>query len=126
MGCGIITVITVIVVINANFITSLLSNDPLVIKESSRYLYISAISEPFMAIGTILIGALNGAGDTKQTMIRILSSLWGVRIPLALILAFLFGFRAYGIWWAMTISIIIQALLIYKRHNSRRWIRDDY
>lgn len=126
LGCGIISLITVLVVFNAEKVTSFLSKDPIVVRESSRYLYISAISEPFMAIGTILIGALNGAGDTKQTMIRILSSLWGVRIPLALIFAFIFGFGAYGIWWAMTISIIIQALLIYKRHNSRRWIRDDY
>ncbi len=126
LGCGIISIITIIVVLNADRITSLLSKDPLVVRESARYLYISAVSEPFMAVGSILIGALNGAGDTKATMIRILTSLWGVRIPLALISALVFGFGAYGVWWAMTISIIIQAILIYKRHKSKRWIKHDY
>lgn len=126
LGCGIISIITIIVVLNADMITSLLSKDPMVIKESARYLYISAISEPFMAIGSILIGALNGAGDTKATMIRILTSLWGVRIPLASILGLILGFGAYGVWWAMTISIIIQAALIYRRHRSKRWLKNDY
>ncbi|MCX8084824.1 MAG: MATE family efflux transporter [Calditerrivibrio sp.] len=122
LGCGIITIMTVFVVVNAEIITGFLSNDLRVMKESMRYLYISAISEPFMAIGTILIGGLNGAGDTKHTMLRIMGSLWGVRIPLAFILGVYAGFGAYGIWWAMTISIIVQAILIYNRFKTKRWL----
>ncbi|MCA1927025.1 MAG: MATE family efflux transporter [Calditerrivibrio sp.] len=122
MGSAIISIMTMLVVFNAENIANLLSKDEGVVKASIHYIYISAISEPFMAIGTILIGGLNGAGDTKATMKRILGSLWGVRIPLAF-LGVVLGFGAYGIWWAMTISIIVQAMLIFKRYYSRRWIK---
>ncbi len=37
----------------------------MVIEESITYIYISMISEPFMAWGMILSGGLNGAGDTR-------------------------------------------------------------
>lgn len=124
MGCAIISIMTMVVVFNAKNIANLLSKDEDVIKASINYIYISSISEPFMAIGTILIGGLNGAGDTKSTMKRILGSLWGVRIPLAF-LGVILGFGAYGIWWAMTISIIVQAILIFKRYYSRRWIQHE-
>lgn len=122
MGSAIILTITILVVFNAENIANLLSRDEDVIRSSIHYIYISSISEPFMAIGTILIGGLNGAGDTRATMKRILGSLWGVRIPLAF-LGVMLGFGAYGIWWAMTISIIVQAILIFKRYHSRRWIK---
>jgi len=125
LGCVIIILMTLIVVFNARHIATFLSNDKDVISASIDYIYISAVSEPFMALGTILIGGLNGAGDTRATMKRIIISLWGVRIPLALFLGTYLGFGAYGIWWAMVISIITQAVLVYIRYKSKRWIKNE-
>jgi Na+-driven multidrug efflux pump len=110
------------VVLNARWIVSFLSTDDIVILESKKYLYISMISEPFMAWGIILGGGLNGAGDTKSVLIRVAVSVWLVRIPLSYLFVNLLGFGAVSAWWAMNLSQFVQAFLISKRYFSKKWL----
>jgi putative MATE family efflux protein len=86
IGVGIVTLMVITVILNARWIVPFLSNNEVVIKESVKYIYISMISEPFMAWGIILGGGLNGAGDTKSVLMRVALSLWLVRIPLTFLL----------------------------------------
>lgn len=122
IGVGIVTLLVIIVVINARWIVSFLSPHPVVIRESIRYIYISMISEPVMAWGMILGGGLNGAGDTKSVLLRVALSLWLVRIPLSYIFVFLLGWGAAAVWWCMNLSQFVQALLISKRYFTGRWL----
>jgi putative MATE family efflux protein len=122
IGVLIVTVMVVAVVINARWITSFLSNNEIVVKESMKYIYISMISEPFMAWGIILGGGLSGAGDTKSVMIRVALSVWLVRIPLSYIFIVLFGFGPVSVWWSMNLSQFLQAFLISKRYLKREWL----
>jgi putative MATE family efflux protein len=121
IGVGIIMMMAIAVVLNARWIASSLSTNEIVIHESVKYLYISMISEPFMAWGIILGGGLNGAGDTKSVMLRVALSLWLVRIPLSYILVTVFGFGAVSVWWSMNLSQFVQASLISKRYFSKKW-----
>lgn len=121
IGVAVVAVLVVIVILNAWWITSLLSKSDVVIKEGVRYLYISMISEPFMAWGIILGGGLNGAGDTRGVMTRVALSLWLVRIPLAYVLVTMFGFGPAAIWWSMNASQAVQAFLMYRRYTRRAW-----
>lgn len=123
IGVSVVTVLVAIVILNARWITSLLSTNEVVIGEGMRYLYISMISEPFMAWGMILGGGLNGAGDTKGVMIRVAVALWLVRIPLAYLLVTVFGLGASAIWWSMNASQAVQAFLIHRRYARRHWLR---
>ena len=123
IGVVIVTLMVIAVVLNAPWIVSLLSNNEIVIKESVKYIFISMISEPFMAWGIILSGGLNGAGDTKNVLLRVALSVWLVRIPLSYIFVVLFGFGAVSVWWSMNISQFVQAFLISKRYFSREWCK---
>jgi MATE family multidrug resistance protein len=123
IGVVIVTLMVIAVVLNARWIVSLLSNNEIVIKESVKYIFISMISEPFMAWGMILSGGLNGAGDTKSVLMRVALSVWLVRIPLSYIFVVLFGFGAVSVWWSMNISQFVQAFLISKRYFSREWYK---
>ncbi|RPI89236.1 MAG: MATE family efflux transporter, partial [Spirochaetales bacterium] len=91
IGVAIISVMTVVIVLNARTLAGALSGNQLVVKESVRYLYISMVSEPFMAWAVILGGALNGAGDTKGVMRIVITSQWLVRLPLAYLFGILLG-----------------------------------
>jgi multidrug resistance protein, MATE family len=122
IGVCLIFVLVVIVVTNAWWITPLLSVDPIVAAESKKYLYIALISEPFMAWGVILGGALSGAGVTRSVMIRIAMSVWCVRLPLAYLGVAVFGFGAASVWWAMNISQFVQAFVLYRRYSRRDWL----
>jgi len=122
IGVFIVTLMVIVVILNAWWIVSFLSNHPIVIRESITYLYISLISEPFMAWGMILGGGLSGAGDTRSVMIRVALSLWLVRIPLSFVLVVFLGFGPTSVWWSMNLSQFVQAFLISKRYFNRGWL----
>ena len=122
IGVFIVTMMVFVVILNARWIVSFLSSNAIVIRESVQYLYISMISEPFMAWGIILGGGLSGAGDTKSVLMRVALSVWLVRIPLSFILVVLFGFGPASVWWSMNISQVVQAFLMSKRYFNKGWL----
>ena len=122
IGVLIVTMMAIAVILNARWVASFLSDNEIVIRESMKYIYVSMISEPFMAWGIILGGGLNGAGDTKSVMIRVALSVWFVRIPLSYIFVVLFGFGPISVWWSMNISQFVQAFLMSKRYFDREWL----
>lgn len=122
LGVFIIIILTLIVMLNARNIVPLLSNSPVVIEESLKYIYISLLFEPIMAWGIILGGGLNGAGDTKSVMLIVALTLWLIRIPLSFILGISYGFGPVGIWWAMNISIFVQAAILSLRYLAKKWL----
>jgi len=121
-GVMLVTLLVAIVILNAPRIASLLSNNPVVVRESVRYLYIAMISEPFMAWGAILGGGLSGAGDTRNVLIRVALCIWVVRIPLAYLFVVVLGFGAAWVWWSMNISQFVQAYLLYRWYAKRKWL----
>jgi MATE family multidrug resistance protein len=123
IGVGVVTIMVIAVILNARWIASYLSNNEIVVRESVKYLFVSMISEPFMAWGVILAGALNGSGDTRNVLIRVAIGLWLVRIPLSYISVVWLGFGAVSVWWAMNLSQFVQAFLISKRYFSREWCK---
>ncbi len=122
LGTVIVVFLTLLVVLNAGRISGLLSHDGSVVHECRWYIYISMISEPFMAWGVILGGGLSGAGDTKGIMKIILFSLWVVRIPLSFLLGIYLEMGQVFIWWSMNASILIQSLLLTRRFFHKKWL----
>jgi len=105
----------------AGAISSPIAKDPQVLDETVRYIRITMLSEPFMAISVILGGCLMGAGDTKGAMIVIVSTLWVIRLPLAYFLSVIGGYGAYGVWMAMVISMFFQGIAMTARFRYGRW-----
>jgi MATE family multidrug resistance protein len=122
IGVSVVAVMVLLVVLNARWIASFLSNNPVVVHETVRYIYISMISEPFMALGIILGGGLSGAGDTKSVMIRVAGSVWFIRLPLAYLLVVILGFGAASVWWSMNISQFVQCWFLYRRFTKKSWL----
>lgn len=98
-----------------------IAGDASVLAETVRYLRIMMVSEPLMALSLILGGCLQGAGDTKGTMIVIVGTLWIVRLPLAFILAVAAGYGAVGVWIAMVVSMYCQGTVMTIRFRRGRW-----
>ncbi len=120
-GAGVVSAMAVAVFLGAEFLSSLLARDAAVIAETTRYLRISMVSEPFLAVSFSLSGGLQGAGDTRGTMWVIIVAMWLVRLPLAWFLSAILGFGALGVWVAMTASVIFQGLLMARRFHQGKW-----
>jgi len=122
VGVSVVVILVAVAVVNARWITSFLTSNPVVMKESMTYIYIALISEPFMAWGIILGGGLGGAGDTRSVMLRVSGSVWFVRLPLAYLFVVILGYGAVSVWWCMNISQFVQCFLLYRRYSQRKWI----
>jgi putative MATE family efflux protein len=120
-GVAFVSFMALPVFIWAGALSSTVAQDQQVVAETIRYLRITMLSEPFMAISVILGGCLMGAGDTKGAMIVIVSTLWIVRLPLAYLLAVVAGYGATGVWASMVISMFFQGVAMTVRFRNGRW-----
>lgn len=103
-------------------IAQIMSHDPTTINFSSSYMKINAFAEPFLAIPMILMGAMQGAGDTKMPMWISLFCNWLVRLPIAWYLAITLGMGTNGVWFAMVASVVVCAILCIWRFQSGKWL----
>jgi putative MATE family efflux protein len=120
-GVAFVSLIALPIFIWAETITSPIAKNQMVLTETVRYLRITMLSEPFMAISVILGGCLMGAGDTKGAMFVILATLWVIRLPLAYILSIVLGYGAVGVWIAMVTSMFFQGIAMTYRFRSGYW-----
>lgn len=117
-----VSAITIVIVSIANMLSGWLSHDADVIRYTSSYIYISMISEPFMAWALVLGGALNGAGDTRSVLGSVFIIIWGIRIPLSYFFGILMSLDVVWVWWSMNISMVIHALIISIRFFKKKWL----
>ena len=120
-GVSLMSFMAVIIFIWAERFASLVTDDPLVLEETTRYLRINMVSEPFMALSSVLGGALQGAGDTRGAMWVIVISMWVIRLPLAYLLTLILGYGATGAWAAMISSMTVQGVFMVLRFHKGKW-----
>jgi len=83
---------------------------------------LAALFQVFDAVAMIGHGALTGAGDTRWAMGAMLSVSWLVKVPLVWLFASVFAFGAPGAWAAMTLEIVLLAVLVAWRTRGERWL----
>ena len=77
---------------------------PDVIAGGTQFLRVMALSWGFIALQQTLGGAFRGSGNTVNTMILAMVSLWVLQFPLAYILSKHTSLGAVGLWWAFPIA----------------------
>jgi len=118
---GIMVVLTIIFFIFAPALIRLFDKNPEVVGMGSHYLMIVSPFYIFTAFAIVLGRALGGAGRTMATMVFTIISLWGIQVPLAIVLSRYCGMETQGIWWAISIANAIHGLLITWWFY---WVRD--
>jgi len=101
-------------------IASVFTDNPEVLHIATDYLFILGLSQFTMAIEIVLEGAFSGAGDTIPPMVvSIPGSL--ARIPLAYYLCFNLDWGINGVWWTLTITTTVKALILASWFKLGRW-----
>ncbi len=122
LGVGLTLVFTILFLTIPEAIASIFSDDPRVVSITVDYLIILGISQSAMAIEIILEGAFSGAGDTMPPMLVLLPGSLA-RIPLAWWLAFDQGWGINGIWWTVTITTGVKAIILAYWFRLGNWKR---
>ncbi len=122
-GLGLVSTLTLILWLFIEPVAVFIAPDPEVSLEAINYLKYNMAAIPFLLVSMILGGSLTGAGATFYQMIVMGSSAWLVRIPLAWYLGHIYMQEATGIWLAMFISMVVQAMLMLYFYQFKDWTR---
>ncbi|MFZ5967883.1 MAG: MATE family efflux transporter [Bacillota bacterium] len=108
-------------VIFPDLIIRFFSTDPNVVKIGIEYLRIVYIGVFFVILPVVYGGAFQGAGDTFPPMISSLFANVVVKLLLAYWLAKPVGMGTNGVWIAISISVIVEALIIWIVFQKGTW-----
>ncbi|WP_045519399.1 MATE family efflux transporter [Neobacillus niacini] len=81
-------------------------------------LRIDAFAQPALAIGLVLAGALQGAGDTKSPMYSTALGMWVIRILGVYILGIQLSMGIAGVWLAIALDLYVRAIYLFYRFSA--------
>src|SRR5882672_4748711 len=110
-----------IFVVFARQIIGLFTHDPAVVPYGVDCLRIVACGFVFYAYGMVLTQSFNGAGDTWTPTILNLFVFWLWELPLAYVLAIVFGFGPRGVFLAITIAFSTLAIVSAIFFRRGKW-----
>ncbi|KIY22204.1 multidrug transporter MatE [Mesobacillus subterraneus] len=82
-------------------------------------LRIDAFAQPALAVGLVLAGALQGAGDTKSPMYSTAIGMWVIRVIGVYILGIQFEMGIAGVWISIAIDLYVRAIYLFYRFIVR-------
>ncbi len=123
MVAGIMTVAAGLTFVFAVEAVRFFDANPAVIAVGSGFLRIVTPFYLLAGISIVLDRALNGAGCTLSTMLFTMTTLWGLQVPLAIVLSHLFDPAVHGVWWAMNIATTLHVFLSVGWFLTGRWMK---
>ena len=106
-----------------NSVVRFFVDDPEVAVHGASLFRIVSVSVVPFTLFTVINGAFQGGGVTRPIMVLNIVRLWGLRVPLAMLLAWRVGLGPDGIWYAMFISNIVTATAGFLMLRSGMWLR---
>jgi MATE family multidrug resistance protein len=70
-------------------------------------LFVAAVFQLFDGVQGVATGALRGLGDTRTPMLWNLAGHWFIGLPLGYWLCFLLGYGVIGLWWGLSVGLVI-------------------
>lgn len=98
------------------------TNDPGILRTGIGLLSLAALFQLFDGIQTVATGALRGMGNTRFPMTVNLCGYWLFGLPIGYVLCFRYSYGVYGLWWGLTLALIVIALILlyfWQRQSHR-------
>lgn len=87
------------------------ANDPNILNETDLFLQILLPTLPFFGLFIVAMSTGRGSGHTMFPTAVGIMRLWGIRLILGYLLAFTFGFGAFGVWLAISLSNVVGGVI---------------
>lgn len=119
-GALCITALCVIVLIGfPKVMMSALTDNKEIIELSAIYLMLMGLVQFPQNTTGVLAGAMRGAGYTKVPMMVAGIGLWGVRVPFALLVTYVFKQTIIAIWIVICIDLVFRFLVCFFYYRSK-------
>ncbi|MFS0921306.1 MATE family efflux transporter [Brevibacillus sp. 179-C 1.1 NHS] len=106
------SVIGILMFIFSPLLASWFTTDKNAIDMVVTALRIDAIAQPALAVGLVLAGALQGAGDTKSPMYSTVIGMWVIRVIGVYVLGIHFQMGIAGIWISIALDLFVRAIFL--------------
>lgn len=94
-----------------------------IVQETAHFIRTLCVTEVLFAYAMVMIGAMQGAGDTIRPLWITIICMWLLRVPLAWVLALPMSYGSTGAWFAMSFTQGVQGLIsiwLFKRGAWKR------
>ncbi|HEY0428845.1 MAG TPA: MATE family efflux transporter [Pyrinomonadaceae bacterium] len=116
-----LTAIGILLAVFAHSIINLFTIEPEVLSIGTDCLRTIAFGFTFYAFGMVMQMSFNGAGDTVTPTFLNVFIFWLFEIPLAYVLAYYFGFKEHGVFWAILIAFCVLAVVATLLFRRGKW-----
>jgi len=117
--------LAVVIILLRHHIFRIFSNDPEVLMLGASLSVAAAIFQYFDGLRMLSSGILQGAGDTRYTMLVTLVLMWGAFIPLTWYLIVARGGDVVAAWMGASLCYLAQGWLMWRRFQSGKWRHMD-
>jgi MATE family multidrug resistance protein len=117
--------LAVLIILLRHQIFRIFSNDPEVLVLGASLAVAAAVFQYFDGIRMLSSGILQGAGDTRYTMLVTLALMWGAFIPLTWYLIVARGGDVITAWIGASACYLAQGWLMWRRFQSGKWQHAD-
>jgi MATE family multidrug resistance protein len=107
LGAAFMTCAAFVFVTMGRPIIAAFTHDAAVIATGVSLLAIAAVFQLFDGLQGVATGVLRGLGDTRTPMVWNLAGHWFIGLPLGYALCFSVGLGIYGLWWGLSLGLII-------------------
>jgi putative MATE family efflux protein len=104
-----------------DLVSVLVGDKPDLVEESVRFIRLLCLTEVMFAYAMVMVGALQGAGDTVRPLWIAVLCMWGMRVPLAYVLAVPLQLGPFGAWLSMSITQAIQRAMSILAWKQGAW-----
>lgn len=101
---------------------SIFTDDPVILSEAKKLIYLAIILEPGRAFNIMIITSLRAVGDVKYPLVMGIISMWGICVTLSYVLGVHYGLGLVGIWIAYIADEWFRGLSMLFRWKSKAWV----
>lgn len=118
-GVGFMTASAIVMLGAPGALARLYTNDLAVAALAASLIPIAGVFQVFDGIQVVSIGILRGTGDTRTPMLVNVLGFWLVGLPVSATLGFRTAWGPRGLWWGLTVGLILVALVLLWRVRRR-------
>jgi MATE family multidrug resistance protein len=107
LGVGFMTCSAAAFVLLPRALIGAFTMDRRVLEVGVSLLMVAAVFQLFDGVQAVATGVLRGLGDTRTAMVANLAGHWVVGLPVGYVLCFTLGLGVVGLWWGLSIGLII-------------------
>lgn len=97
----------------------LLTNDPQLIDIAVKYLFVMGVIQIAGNLGGVINGALRGSGSTKLPMMISAIGIWGIRVPMTVLIVYLTNLEIHWVWVAMGFDVFVRWIIGYLMYKKK-------